>query len=103
MDFLYAPPASVVLIVILPAVAVATAWRGTNHFQRVFRHSNHPERSLWLVRGIRAEITSTATAILAFAIVYEYRWLAIFAIIFLLEELYETGVVILAIRYTKPK
>ncbi len=102
MGFPYEPPISVVLIAFLSVIALATAWRGTHLFQRVFRHANHPERSLWLVRGIRAEITSTATAVLAFAIVYEYRWLAIFGIIFLLEELYETSVVILVLRYAKP-
>ena len=101
MEIFFNTPNNHILIGFLAAVAVATAWRGTHLFRLVLRGENHPNRPLWLTRGIRAEITSTAATILAVGIWFEIRWLVVFGIIFLLEELYETGFVILAIRYTK--
>ena len=101
MGLLFSTPTNHILIGFLSAVAIAAAWRGTHLFRLVLRGKSRSERPLWLTRGIRAEIVSTAAIILALGIWFELRWLVIFGVIFLLEELYETGFVILAIRYAK--
>ena len=63
-------------------------------------HQRSPEcsASLWVVRGIRAGIIALAMGAFAADLLYNQGWLLIFGAIFLGEELYETGVILLALR-----
>ena len=75
-------------------MAAALAWRGLYRMRRGLRDS----ASLELVRGIRALVTGAALAVLALALLTGQRGLLAFAAVFLAEELYETGVLLLIIR-----
>jgi len=74
------------------------AWRGARLFLRGVRNADHSSASLWVVRGIRAGIIALAMGAFAGSLLYNQGWLVMFGAIFLGEELYETGLVLLALR-----
>ena len=49
-------------------------------------------------RGIRGLVTAAAVAVFALALLTRERGLLVFAAVFLAEELYETGVLVLILR-----
>ncbi len=98
MEFIYESPTNLILAILFSVVAVGSARRGTRLFLQGLRESEHPSRSLWIVRGIRGGIIALAMGILAGGVMYANKWLLIFGVIFLAEELYETGIVIFALR-----
>jgi len=65
---------------------------------RRMRHGLRDSASLELVRGIRALVTAAAVAVFALALLTGERGLLAFAAVFLAEELYETGVLVLILR-----
>ena len=79
------------LAVVLAAVV---GWRGLRRMRRGLRES----ASLELVRGIRGLVTAAAVAVFALALLTGERGLIAFAAVFLAEELYETGVLVLILR-----
>ncbi len=93
MEFIFEPPANLILAALLSAVAVASAWRGTRLFLKGLRNPDLPSGPLWVVRGIRGWIVALAGGVL-----YYEAWPLIIGLIFLGEELLETGVVSLALR-----
>jgi len=83
------------LIGVLAVVtAVCLGWSGARRIQRGVRDA----ASLELVRGIRALVTAAAVAVVALALLTGERGLLAFAAVFLAEEIYETGVLVLIIR-----
>jgi hypothetical protein len=81
--------------------AALGAWAGARGIKlliRGLRHADQPRASLDVIRGIRGMAVAVATAALAGGILLEQRWLLAFGVVFLLEELYETGVVALILR-----
>ena len=102
MEFIYESPANLILAALFSTVAVGAARRGRRLFLQGLRAPKHPSRALWIVRGIRAGILALAMGILAGGVLYANKWLLIFGVIFLAEELYETGVVIWALRLPAP-
>lgn len=101
MDFLYEPPTNLLLAALLSAVAAGFAWQGTRRLIEGLRQADHPYGALWLVRGIRGWIVALAMGALAGGVFYDKGWPLIIGLIFLGEELYETGVVSLALRAGK--
>lgn len=91
-------PTSIVLPGLFLLAAVWAVWRGTRNLIRGIREAAQPAGSLWLVRGLRGEIVGVALAALAGGLLTGQGWLLIFGAIFLAEELYETGVLILVLR-----
>ncbi len=85
---------------LLASGAVYMAARGARLLLRGFRHGDHPSASLWLVRGIRDGVVGVALGAIAGGVLSGAAWLVIFGIIFLAEELYETGVLMLALRHS---
>jgi hypothetical protein len=82
-------------------VAVAGAWaggRGVMLLVRGLEHADEASSSLDVIRGIRGLAVALGTAALAGGVLLEQRWLLAFGLIFLLEELYETGVVVMILR-----
>ena len=77
---------------------VWAAIRGVRLVRRALRRTDDPASSLWLVRGIRGVVVAVALAALAAGILGAQRWLLVFGAVFLAEELYETGVVVLVLR-----
>ena len=83
-----------VFVVVLLALGGAwAAWRGGGLVVRSLARADDPSASLWLIRGIRGVVVGVAAGVL-----FEQTWLLVFGGIFLVEELYETGVVALILR-----
>jgi len=80
--------------IVAVVIASVLAWGGLRRMGRGLRES----ASLELVRGIRALVTAVAVVVFALALVTGERGLLAFAAVFLAEELYETGLLILIIR-----
>lgn len=86
-------------------VAMAGAWlgvRGSLLLVRGLAHADDETSSLDVVRGLRGLAVAVGTAALAGGVLFEQRWLLAFGGVFLLEELYETGVVVLILRAGRP-
>jgi hypothetical protein len=82
-------------------VALVGAWAGVRGSMRLARglaHADEDGSSLDVIRGLRGLAVAVGTAALAGGILLEQRWLLAFGCVFLLEELYETGVVALILR-----
>src|SRR5690349_24732035 len=77
----------------LLVLALGLAWTGLGGMRRGLRAAE----SLTLVRGIRRLVTAIALGVLALGLLTGTRGLAAFAVVFLGEELYETGVLLLII------
>ena len=93
-------PASLVLglAVVLLALAVLFHIRGWIHFRMGMRNAGSPDQSRLVIRGFRAWIL--AAGFLSFAAgvyLHDGRWIA-FALIFLFEEIVETGIMLLATK-----
>ena len=69
---------------------------------RRMRRGLRDAASLELVRGIRRLVTAAAVAVFALALLTGERGLFAFAAVFLAEELYETGMLALVIRCSRP-
>jgi hypothetical protein len=81
--------------------ALGGAWagaRGGRLFTRGLRGGDDPRASLWVVRGLRGMIVWVCLTCLAVGAVFEQAWLLVFAGLWLLEEIYETGVLVLILR-----
>lgn len=91
-------PTSILLALLLLLVALGAVWRGTRLLVRGLREASHSTSSLWLVQGLRGGIVALALAALAGGLLTGQSWLLIFGAIFLGEELYETGFLILVLR-----
>ena len=72
--------------------------RGVRLVARALRVSDHPDSALWLIRGLRGVIVWICLTGLALGAVLEQVWLLLFAGLWLLEEIYETGVLALILR-----
>jgi uncharacterized membrane protein HdeD (DUF308 family) len=82
-------------------VGVAATWaivRGIARLRRGLRHADQDSASLDVVRGIRAIVMGVAVAALGSGLLFEQTWLVAFGAVFLAEELYETGVLLLVLR-----
>ena len=93
------PPAAVrVLAIALLAAAILFHVRGWVHFRRGLARAGHADQSRLVIRGFRGWIL--AAGFLSFAAGVHYhdgKWIA-FALVFLFEEIIETGVMLLATR-----
>lgn len=80
--------------ILLLGGAVGLGLHGVRRMRRGLREAD----SLSLVRGIRGLVTAIAVIVFALALVTGECGLLVFAVVFLAEELYETGVLLLIIR-----
>ena len=91
----------VALALLAFAVLAGGAWaaaHGARLVARAVRHADEAASSLWLIRGIRGVVIGIAAWALAAGLLFAQTWLLAFGAIFLAEELYETGVVMLILR-----
>jgi hypothetical protein len=90
------------LVVALAVAALLGGfWAGARGAQLVahaLRAGDHPDGALWLIRGLRGLIVWICLTCLALGAVLEQVWLLVFAGLWLLEEIYETGVLALILR-----
>ena len=98
MVVICAPPMNLLLAMLGFLTAVVAAWRGSRLLARGLRRTDHPAGTLWVVRGIRGVIVAIGLAALSGGLLLANKGLLVFGVIFLGEELYETGVVLLALR-----
>ncbi len=98
MGSILAGPISTLLAALLLLAATGAVWRGTRLLIRGLRQATPPPGSLWLVRGLQGGIVGVALVALAGGLLTGQSWLLIFGAIFLGEELYETGLLILVLR-----
>ena len=84
---------------LLGALAMAIAAYAARAGVRRLRHGLREADSLAVVRGIRALVTAVAAAVAGVALLSGERGLLAFSAVFLTEELYETGVLALILRY----
>jgi hypothetical protein len=82
---------------LLIAVAAYAGLRGVRLLARGARDAD----SLAVIRGIRGVVVAVAALALAGGVAWEERGLLAFGAVFLAEELYETGVVALALRLNR--
>lgn len=82
----------------LVLVGLGAAGRAARLFMRGLRNADDPCASLWVVRGIQGFTVAVAMEVFAGSLLYNRRWLLILGPIFLGEEVYETGLILLALR-----
>ena len=88
-------PAIAALLVV---TGVWTAVRGAQLVGRAIRCADDESSSLSLIRGIRGLVVAIAAWSLAAGLASAQTWLVVFGVVFLAEELYETGIVLLILR-----
>lgn len=86
---------------LLLAFAVLAAVRGAQLLAEAAPRLGERAAAFGLVRGIRALVVAIACACLAAALRFEARGLLCFALGFLAEEIYETGMVLLILRWDR--
>ena len=84
---------------ILVLGGVAAAVHGARLATRAVRDGDNTASSLWLIRGIRGLVIAVTVWALAAGLLLAQTWLLVFGAVFLAEELYETGVVIVVLRW----
>jgi hypothetical protein len=92
------PGALRALAVLIALVGIWAGRRGIVLFVRGVRHADDARASLWVIRGIRGIVVAVSAGALAGGMLFGVTWLLVFGVIFLAEELYETGVVALILR-----
>jgi hypothetical protein len=97
MEFIDQTPTNHILAVVFLLVTAYSAWRGTRLFAKGLSTAEYPSSSLLIVRGIRGWIIALAMGAFVGGVLAAKAWFYIGAI-FLGEELYETGVVLLALH-----
>ena len=87
-----------ILAVVVALAGAGAGARGVRLVARALRGADEPGASLTLIRGIRGIVVAVATGSLAAGTLFDQTWLLVFGLVFLAEELYETGVVALVLR-----
>jgi len=98
MHAIDALPLHVILTALLWLLAAIGLWQGIRGLVTGLSEIDHPASVLRVVRGIRAVIVAVSVAALGGGVLFGSTGLLVFGLIFLGEELYETGVVLLALH-----
>ncbi|HKZ03883.1 MAG TPA: hypothetical protein VJU81_00290 [Methylomirabilota bacterium] len=72
--------------------------RGARLLVRGLHAAGDPHGALWVIRGLRGLIVWICLTGLALGALLQETWLLVFAGLWLLEEIYETGVLALILR-----
>jgi hypothetical protein len=91
-------PIPMMLAALLWLLAVGALWQGVRRFATGLSQIDHPTSALQVVRGLRGVIVAVSLAALGGGVLFASKGLLVFGLIFLGEELYETGVLLLALR-----
>lgn len=81
--------------------AVGGVWAGVlgiGLIVRGLRAAGEPDGALWLIRGLRGLVVGICLGCAALGAVFDEVWLLVFAGLWLLEEIYETGVLAAVLR-----
>jgi hypothetical protein len=91
-------PMHVILAGLLWLLAAGALWYGIQRLATGLSAVDHPASALQVVGGLRGVIVAVSLAALGGGVLLASTGLLVFGLIFLREELYETGVVVLALR-----
>jgi len=91
-------PYDVLLAAVMVGAAAVAYVRGTRSFARGVRDPDHPRQTMRVVRGFRGWILGGGFLFLAGGLVFHATWPVLFGLVFLAEELVETGVMLAALR-----
>jgi hypothetical protein len=83
------------LAIVLVGGAALLGARGSRLLSRGLRDADDDGAPLWVARAL---VVAIGVLSLAGGILFEQSWLLVFGGIFLAEEIYETGVLILVLR-----
>jgi hypothetical protein len=97
-DGLVAHAGTLVFVAVALLLGAWAGGRGLRLLGRGLRHGDDPEAALSIVRGLRGIIVAVCAAAVAAGVLFEQRWLIVFAVLWLAEEIYETGVLALILR-----
>jgi hypothetical protein len=98
MHAISALPIHVMLASLLWLLSAGAFWRGMWRLVTGVRAVDHPASALQVVRGLRDVIVAVSVAAFGGGVLCDSTGLLVFGLIFLGEELYETGVLLLALR-----
>ena len=98
MHAIDALPVHAILAALLWLLAVVALWQGIRGLAGGLREIDHPASAVRVVRGLRGMIVAVSLAALGGGVLFASTGLLVFGLIFLGEELYETGMVLLALR-----
>lgn len=91
-------PIPMILAVLLWVMAAGALGHGMRRLVQGLSAVDHPASALRVVRGLRGVIAAISLAALGGGVLCASTGLLVFGVIFLGEELYETGVVLLVLR-----
>jgi hypothetical protein len=91
-------PLHTMLGILLWLLSAGALWQGMRHLMTGLREIDHPASALRVVRGLRGVIVAVSLASLGGGVLFTSTGFLVFGLIFLGEELYETGVLLLALR-----
>ncbi len=101
MDVLTSPPVRAALALGFAALAFYCLLRGARGLAAGMRDSDHPDSSDRVIRGMRTLILAIGFSFFAGGAHFAIKWPLIFGLVFLGEELFETGIMLLALRLGK--
>ena len=88
------------LACLLAVGGVFAAYGGVRLVVGALRDADDAASSLRLVRGLRGIVVAVGAEAVACGILFAQLWLLVFGVVFLAEELYETGVLTLILRWS---
>jgi hypothetical protein len=91
-------PIHVILAAQLWLLAAGAMWQGMRRLAKGLCEVDHTASALWVVRGIRGVIVAVSLAAFGGGVLFASKGLLLIGAIFLGEELYETGVLLLVLR-----
>ena len=86
------------LIVAFFLTALGAGWRGARLLAQGIREADRPSGPLDVVRGFRGLTVAVGLTAVSAGLLGAHTWLMAFGAIFLAEELYETGLLLLILR-----
>ncbi|MFQ5606633.1 MAG: hypothetical protein ACE5GA_01700 [Candidatus Zixiibacteriota bacterium] len=95
---LFQSPLNHILAGVCVILAAISHWRGMRQFVWGLRNPDHPKQSLKVVRGIRGWIVGTALLLIGGGLEFDATWAVLFGLVFVAEELFETGIMIFALK-----
>lgn len=98
MQWFFDAPQSEYLASLCLVFAIWAYWRGVRSFWTGFRNPDHPDQSLLVVRGFRGAIVATALLFVGGGLHWGATWAVLFGLVFVGEELVETGIMIFALK-----
>jgi hypothetical protein len=98
MQAIDALPIHMILAALLWLLAGGALWQGIRELATGLCEVDHPASALRVVRGIRTVTIAVSAVAPSGGMLFASTGLLMFGMIFLGEELYETGVVLLALR-----